>query len=125
MKKQHEELRTKNVYLSIFPNQYTDIVNAIKNPINGISNHLIYFLSKTDTKVTTFNYSLPETCIVYMVFELLDEVGPITFRDGKNNVFTFSNINYKLPGEPGFKLKIIELKRKYVLAFKIKNKKVD
>ena len=51
-----------SVYLGIFPNQYTDIVNDIKSPFidsqrptEGISNKLIYFPGKTDTKVTTFN----------------------------------------------------------------------
>ena len=66
----------------------------------------------------------PETCVLYMVFELLDEVGPITFRVEKNNVFTFSNRNYKLPGESRFKLKNMELKNKYVLAFRIEKRKL-
>ena len=89
---------------------------------------MIYFPGKTDTKLTTFNYSSTETCTLYMVFELLDKVGPITFRDGKNNVFTFRNIFYKLSGRIVLGVvKYIDrrkLRRKYLLVFQIEKRKL-
>ena len=52
-------------------------------------------------------------------FELLDKVGPINFRDGKNNVFTFRNIFYKLTGDivlGGVKyIDRMKLRRKYLI----------
>ena len=92
LKKQHLELRTKNVHLSIFPTHFKKIVNLFKhvvnnnlrfassNDINTEYNKQIYFYNVN----VVHQYYLPEDCTILIVAELFDENGLISSFETAN-----------------------------------------
>jgi len=91
MKKQHEELRTKNVHLSIFPKYYKEIIETIKHPLNTEQLKGIYFPGSFESKITTTTYPLPFSCTIFLVVEILDLSGGVVSRMENEKMLFYLN----------------------------------
>ena len=78
--------------------------------INELSNDIIYFPGIIEMPRTLFQYSLPESCTIFLVAQMHDEKGLISHV--KNNVVIFNSLVQKN----------LELRKKYSIILKIKNK---
>ena len=124
IKKQHKELRTQNVFLSIFPTHFEKIVNSLNLPVNSGQDKAIYFYK--------FNfippYDLPKSCTIFIVAELFDEAGLITSYETAKQynkpLFNLSLLHYYFLDESEFNHRRIEYRKKCSFVLKIANKKL-
>ena len=76
----------------------------------------------TQSKTTTITYNLPESCTIFMVFEIFDENGIICFGDD-NKFFYLQNIVYTV-GKIQLTAKTINLRQKYLIVFLIEKREL-
>ena len=83
--KQHEELRTKNVYLSIFPEQYKHIMFGRYNiDTTFVYGNKIFFPRIIGKEQTFIAFPLPATCTMFIVFEIMNHIDGINIDKPTN-----------------------------------------
>ena len=114
---QHKELRIRDVYLSIFPNEYKDIMFKLYFKHFTFSYGDRIFFRKDSFK----EYLLPPTFTMFIVFEITNNLDGMFRSDRDNLLFPIILLYQYYVGCGTIRLSLL---KKYSIVCKVENKKL-